>query len=195
MTSNGLSTQYGIGHSRVCAMTARLNVINRVADTFSYARSAMIQIKKSKTADTRTCDFTKVSREQLLASSLQHLGDVHKGLAFFAAQIVECAGRHDFDKLSDIDGFHRDFITGFTQTTWWTAHRQLNRHHLTMSDGVRDDVNLIDVLDFIVDCVMAGMGRSGSVYKLELPPGLLETAFQNTVDMLKAQVVVEPDDA
>lgn len=52
------------------------------------------------------------------------------------------------------------------------------------------DVNLIDVLDFIADCVMAGMGRSGSVYPLKLSPKLLERAFQNTVEMLKSQVVV-----
>jgi hypothetical protein len=150
----------------------------------------MIEIKKSKTADTRTCDFANVTREQLLASSLQHLGDVHKGLAFFAGLIVECAGRHDYDKLSDIDGFHRDFITGFEQQEWWTRHRQLNRHHITMLDGIRDDVNLIDVLDYIVDCVMAGMGRSGSVTPLILAPGLLDRAFENTVELLKDQVVV-----
>jgi len=150
----------------------------------------MIYIQKSQTADTRTCDYTKVTRNQLLASSLQHLGDVHQGLAFFAAEIVRAAGRHDFDKLSDIDGFHRDFVTGFTQTTWWDAHRMLNRHHLFQADGIPKDVNLIDVLDLIVDCVMAGMGRSGTVYKLEPSPELLERAFQNTVELLKAQVVV-----
>jgi hypothetical protein len=55
---------------------------------------------------------------------------------------------------------------------------------------VREDVNLIDVLDFIADCVMAGMARSGSVYPLTLSPELLERAFQNTVSMLKAEVVV-----
>ena len=37
---------------------------------------------------------------------------------------------------------------------------------------------------------MAGMGRSGSVYPLRLSPELLERAFQNTVELLKAQVVV-----
>ena len=38
---------------------------------------------------------------------------------------------------------------------------------------------------------MAGMARSGSVYPLKLPPELLERAFQNTVERLKSQVVVE----
>lgn len=46
----------------------------------------MIQIRKSETADTRTCDFTKVSRETLLESSIQHVGDVHQALGFFSAE-------------------------------------------------------------------------------------------------------------
>lgn len=151
----------------------------------------MITIKQSQTADTRTCDFANVSKDTLLASSIQHVGDVHRGLAFFAALLVECAGRHDFDKLSDIETFHKDFVTGFTQTEWWDRHRQLNRHHINMADGIREDVNLIDVLDFIVDCVMAGIARSGSVYPLNLSPELLERAFQNTVTLLKANVEIE----
>jgi hypothetical protein len=150
----------------------------------------MIEITTSKTADTRTCDVTKVTREQLLASSVQHIGDVGKALAFFGSLITQQAVRHDTDKMTDIDGFYADFITKFEQTGWWDRHRTLNRHHLMEADGIPADVNLIDVLDFIADCVMAGMGRSGSVYPLNLPPELLERAFQNTVEMLKAQVVV-----
>ncbi|HUD75085.1 MAG TPA: hypothetical protein VMQ76_08430 [Terracidiphilus sp.] len=52
------------------------------------------------------------------------------------------------------------------------------------------DVNLIDVLDMICDCVMAGMARSGSVYPLNIKPEVLMTAFQNTVELLKANVTV-----
>ena len=151
----------------------------------------MIQIKKSETADTRTCDFTKVSRETLLASSIQHIGDVHQALGFFASELLRAAGRHDFDKLSDIDGFHRDFQTGFKQTEWWDRHRQLNRHHLLQADGVPADVNLIDVLDMIADCVMAGMARTGSVYPLNIDPDVLMRAFQNTVELLQSNVEVE----
>lgn len=150
----------------------------------------MIEIQTSKTADTRTCDVTKVTKDQLLASSVQHIGDVGKALAFFGALLTQQAVRHDTDKMTDIDGFYADFLTKFEQTGWWDRHRILNRHHLTMADGVPSDVNLIDVLDFIADCVMAGMGRSGSVYPLHLSPELLERAFQNTVSLLKSQVVV-----
>ena len=151
----------------------------------------MISIRKSPTADTRTCDFANVSRETLLASSVQHIADVGAALAFFSALVTKQAVRHDTDKLTDIDGFHADFLTGFKQTGWWDRHRKLNRHHLIQADGIPEDVNLIDVLDFIADCVMAGMARSGSVYALNLPPDVLERAFQNTVALLKAEVVVE----
>lgn len=152
----------------------------------------MIKVRKSPTADTRTCDWSTVSKETLYASSQQHIVDVRRGLDFFMAQVCAAGQRHDSDKLTDIDGFHADFRTGFAKTEWWDRHRALNRHHLNHDDGVPADVNLVDVLDFIADCVMAGMARSGSVYPLNLPPELLERAFQNTVDLLKQQVVVEP---
>lgn len=149
-----------------------------------------ITIRKSPTADTRTCDFASVSKETLLESSHQHIADVRKGLLFFVEQLMIAGERHDTDKLTDIDGFHADFVTGFKQTGWWDRHRKLNRHHLTQADGIPDDVNLIDVLDFIADCVMAGMARSGTVYPLELPLELLERAFENTAAMLQSKVEV-----
>jgi hypothetical protein len=152
----------------------------------------VIVIHPSPTADTRTCDWSKVTKEQLLASSVQHISDIGAGLAFFAERLAEQALIHDYDKISDIDGFHADFATGFAQKGWWDKHRRVNRHHLTMEDGIPQNVNLIDVLDFIVDCVMAGMARSGSVYPLALPPELLEQAFQNTVTLLKENVQVSP---
>lgn len=150
-----------------------------------------IVIQQSKTADTRSCDFSQVSKETLLASSRQHINDVRRGLELFAAKILDAMHDHDLDKISDIDGFHRDFVTSFKQTEWWDRHRQINRHHLLEPDGVPADVNLIDVLDMIADCVMAGMARTGSVYPLNIDSDVLMRAFQNTVDLLKSQVEVE----
>ena len=151
----------------------------------------MITIQKSETADTRTCDVSKVSKEQLFKSSVQHITDVKKAMTFFTNMLDEAADRHDFDKLTDIDQFHEDFKTGFKQTIWWDNHRIVNRHHLLQDDGVPADVNLVDVMELIVDCVMAGMGRTGEVYPLEIKPEVLKKAFDNTVDMLKGQVIVE----
>ena len=152
--------------------------------------ASVIQIKKSPTADTRTCDWSKVSKEQLLASSSQHIYDVGMGLGFFAGLLTGAAATHDHDKISGIDHFHADFQTGFKETGWWDKHRKVNRHHIDKPDGVPDDVNLIDVLEHIVDCVMAGMARSGSVYHLEISDDVLRQAFDNTVAMLKDNVEV-----
>jgi hypothetical protein len=149
-----------------------------------------IQIRRSPTADTRTCDFASVPKDVLYHSSYQHIDDVARGLEFFVCEIKRAAYVHDTDKLTDINGFHADFVTGFKQTEWWDRHRRLNRHHLNHPDGVRDDVNLVDVLDYITDCVMAGMARSGSVYRIEISPDVLQRAFDNTVELLKCRVEV-----
>jgi len=151
----------------------------------------MIEIEESKTADTRSCDYSTVTKEQLCDSSVQHIGDIKKGMNFFVQLITDSAKRHDFDKLENIDHFHHDFITGFKETGWWDNHRKVNRHHLLEDDGIPENVNLVDVLDMIVDCVMAGMGRTGSVYPLNIKQETLKAAFDNTVELLKRQVVVK----
>lgn len=106
----------------------------------------MIEISKSKTADTRSCDFANVTVETLRASSAQHIDDVRAALFFFTQMIGLAATTHDLDKLTGIDWFHGDFVTGFKETGWWDNHRKITRHHLSEADGVREDVNLIDVL-------------------------------------------------
>lgn len=153
----------------------------------------MITIKKSQTADTRTCDFANTAIETLLASSMQHIDDVQYGLDFFMGELMEKAANHDVDKITEIDWFHRDFVTGFKETGWWDNHRKINRHHLEQADGVPDDVNLLDVLEYVADCVMAGMARSGSVRPCVLPDEVLQRALKNTVDLLAGNVKVEGD--
>jgi hypothetical protein len=153
-----------------------------------------IKVMPSPTADTRTCDPSKVTRDQLLASSRKHIGDVREALYFFAGALRLAAERHDFDKITDIDSFHGDFVTGFSRTEWWDRHRKINRHHLEEADGVPADVNLVDVLEYVADCVMAGMARSGSVWPLEIDPGMLVVAFKNTVELLASQVELEGGD-
>jgi hypothetical protein len=156
-------------------------------------RIEVIEIEKSITADTRSCDYSKVTKDQLHQSSVQHINDVRKALGFFCEQLHLASLRHDYDKLTEIDWFHADFVTGFKETGWWDNHRKVNRHHLLEADGVPEDVNLVDVLDMIADCVMAGMGRTGTVYALNIEPEVLMRAFRNTVELLKAQVRVKDE--
>lgn len=151
----------------------------------------MIKIHKSPTADTRTCDVSTVSKDKLYDSSLQHIGDVKQGMEFFISLMGNAIIFHDHDKITNIDGFYHDFINNFKTTEWWDEHKKVNRHHLITPDGVPDDVNLVDVIEMIVDCVMAGMARSGNVYDIELNDKVLKTAFNNTIELIKSQILVE----
>lgn len=151
----------------------------------------IIHIKPSPTADTRSCDWSTVSKEQLCDSSVMHREDVRQGFAFFSRMMMRQAELHDHDKLSNIDGFHADFQTGFEQYEWWDTHRKINRHHLLQEDGVPEDVNLIDVLDLIIDCTMAGMARSGEIYPITISQEVLTRAFENTCTLLKSHIVVD----
>lgn len=151
----------------------------------------MITIRKSETADTRSCDFSNVTKEQLLSSTYSHQSDVCAGIEFFQELLSEAINNHDNDKVTNIDQFHHDFLTGFKETTWWDNHRKINRHHLFQEDGIPEDVNLVDVIECLTDCVMAGMARTGTVYNLDMPPELLTRAFDNTVKLLKSQIIVK----
>ena len=151
----------------------------------------MIKIKQSKTADSRTCDWSKVTKEQLLESSKQHIGDIGKGFDFFIDLMQRQKYIHDLTKINDIDGFFEDFKTGFSRQEWWKEHQKKERHHFNNPEYIQDDVNLIDIIDQIIDGVMAGMARSGQYRQENIPPELLVKAYENTVKMLLDQVVVE----
>lgn len=150
----------------------------------------MIKIKKSETADTRTCDFTKVSKDTLIESSHQHIRDVMSAMEFFAEKVDISAAVHDWTKITNMDQFHSDFTTGFETHVWYDEHKKSERHHLDSPDGIRDDVNIVDLLEHICDCVMAGKARSGTVRPVQLSDELLQKIVKNTVDLLASQVKV-----
>lgn len=149
-----------------------------------------IMIGKSQTADSRTCDFTKVSIEALRDSSNGHICDVQQGMMFFADKLISAGAVHDNTKLSHLDMFYDDFKTGFKTTKWWEMHQTAERHHLKEPEYVPDDVNLVDILEMITDGVMAGMARSGEYRKEEILDSLLRKAFDNTIDLLLSSVKV-----
>lgn len=152
----------------------------------------MIEINKSETADSRTCDFTKVTKEQLLASTHSHLSDIKKGFDFFIMLMLKQQAIHDLTKISHIDDFHRNFLTGFKEHDWWDFHQDKERHHFNNPKYIQDDVNLIDVIDQIIDGVMAGMARSGTYRQENISPELLVKAYNNTVKLLLNEIVVKP---
>jgi len=151
----------------------------------------MIKIKKSTTAESRSCDYTKVTKDQLKESSLQHIEDVKKGMAFFINLMKVSGITHDIDKLQDLDGFYKDFSCGFKTKDWWEKHKRISRHHLSQPEGVPETVDLVDVFEYIVDCVMASKGRGSTFYPIEIDPDVLMTAFKNTAQYLQENVAVE----
>ena len=68
-------------------------------------------------------------------------------------------------------------------------HKRSERHHL--NDYCPDDVNLIDVIEMIIDCICAGKARTGNVYPIEIKDELLQRAIKNTIEMLKESIEVE----
>ena len=151
-----------------------------------------ITIRACPTADSRTCDPKTVTRAELRRSSEMHIADVNACMRQVAAQLLEASVDHDWDKLEHIGDFHAEFVDGFPRAyaggTWMGEHLKRNRHHLDRPEGVPDDVDLVDVLEHVVDCVAAGMARSGKVYAPSLPDALLQRALANTVEKLKSSI-------
>ena len=154
-------------------------------------KSRAIVIKPSKTADSRTCDFTKVTKEELLESSKQHISDIKRGFEFLIEMMKNQADNHDLSKITHINDFHRNFATGFKEKDWWEYHQEVERHHFIEEKYIPSDVNLIDILDQIVDGVMAGMARSGKYRQEPISPELLTRAYLNTVHLLLNNVEVD----
>ena len=154
----------------------------------------MLKIRRGRSADTRSADH-EVTKEELLYNSEQHIGDVRQAMRYFAERLLATAEKHDWTKIDGIDQFHKDFQQvqqhggNFKELPWHRRHVAEERHHLT--DRVPDDVNLFDVLERVADITMAGMARNGEVYTDELPADVLVKAYQNTIELLKNEIIVE----
>ncbi len=155
----------------------------------------MIKLKSSRNADSRTAT-EKVSKEVLLDNSRQHITDVNKAINWMVDRLKDIGATHDYTKITNINEFYADFSASqdgfqgdFKEQHWFKDIHLQERHHLT--DRCPDDVNLFDVLERIADGVTAGMARSGSVYEDELSPEILVRAYQNTMKLLKDEIIVK----
>jgi hypothetical protein len=144
-----------------------------------------ILIYKSENADTRSSNGD-VTRDELLNSTLSHIVDVQHVGYWLAEKLKEQVLEHDHTKVDYIDDFYADFTSGkqnaeFKSLPWWQKHKT-ERHHL--NDSVPEDVNLIDVLEMVIDCTVAGLARSGEVYGIEISKDVLDKAIENTKNMI-----------
>ncbi|PKP53781.1 MAG: hypothetical protein CVT92_02295 [Bacteroidetes bacterium HGW-Bacteroidetes-1] len=146
----------------------------------------MIIIKKSITADSRTCDCKNIPIDVLERSTYQHKDDVEKAMVFFQRLMRIEGWSHDDHKLRTMKEFHKAFQGGFVDETWWNEHKK-ELHHLPPDA----DINMVHVFAFICDCVMAGLGRTGKIRPITIDSEVLQKAFRNTVNLLVSNVKVE----
>jgi hypothetical protein len=148
-----------------------------------------IEIKKNSIGDTRTA--TRVPTfDEFIEANAEHRSDVSRMMSGIANCIEKAGRNHDNTKVGDPERslFYRELcakiegkIDSFTDGEWYPMHCKTERHHL--NEHCPDDVNLIDVLEMICDCVCAGMARSGSVRPVSIPNEILQKAVENTVNM------------
>lgn len=131
--------------------------------------------------------------DELLMDLLHHTDDVELCMRNIGVYIEEIGEWHDWTKFSYFDDFMQDTLErqdtpDFKQRDWYKIHTSLERHHINAKKPV--DVNLFDVLEMMVDCIVSGKTRTGSVNDtfLVLPQSVLNEAYWNTVDLLKKQI-------
>lgn len=148
-----------------------------------------VTIKRNPLGDTRTA--TRVPTfEEFETANRGHVEHVRSMMWHIADDIKQRGREHDITKTYEPyrSLFYRELcakiegkIDSFTDGEWYPMHCQRERHHL--NDRCPDDVNLIDVLEMICDCVCAGMARKGNVYPVTISSEILQKAVENTTNM------------
>ena len=147
-----------------------------------------IIIRKSNNADSRSADVD-VTKDDLMRDTLSHIGDVRNVGYWISEKLQDQLTEHDYTKIDYIDEFYHDFReqlnskeAHFKEMPWFKNRHMTERHHL--NDSVPEDVNLIDVLEMVIDCTVAGLARSGNVYPITISPEILQKAVENTSNLI-----------
>lgn len=154
----------------------------------------MVTIYKNPNGDTRTAP-NNVTFEDFQEANDMHREDVNQVMYEISQMIDKRGENHDCTKKSQEKMFYDNFLstinngTDFVNDEWYQLHIKAERHHLL--SHCPDDVNLIDVLEMISDCVCAGMARSGEIRDLEIDSDILNRAVHNTAKMIKDMIEVK----
>lgn len=151
----------------------------------------MIKIYKNPNGDSRTAP-KDVSFEDFQKANDMHKQDVMNVMNTLSYMIMQQGRLHDYTKKTDERMFYNNFLstinngTDFVNDEWYQLHVNIEKHHLLSK--CHDDVNLLDVLEMIVDCICAGKARSGEVRSLEINDEILRKALNNTVQMVNSMI-------
>lgn len=155
-----------------------------------------IVLKDTSKGDSRTSGGSP-SLEDIWSATRTHQKEVAEAMDFIADKLKKMGEVHDWTKTENFEKEYGWLVNNnvkdedFLVSDWWWRHLTLERHHV--KDYAHVDVNLLDVLEFIVDRVCAEKGRSGSINMnyLELDPIVLVRAYYNTIKLLDDVTVRE----
>lgn len=147
-----------------------------------------IKIERNSFGDSRTAKAIPTIT-QFVDANRKHRQDVENMMKNIADDVRKRGCDHDWTKSMEPykSIFYRDLcgvLEGkmkFEDGKWAEYHYKTERHHLLKN--CPEDVNLIDVVEMICDCVCAGLARSGKFRELEIDDDILRRAVQNTVQM------------
>ena len=147
----------------------------------------MVAIHKNPHGDPSTAP-KGITFNQFQEANDSHRNGVNQVISVISLKLSENGVKHDWTKKSEEKMFYNDFIEAmageidFVSGEWYQLHINTERHHLL--SRCPEDVNLLDVIEMIVDCVCAGKTRSGEVRNLEISTEILEKALKNTVKLV-----------
>lgn len=156
--------------------------------------NGIIEIIRNPNGDSRTAP-KGIKFEQFREARDMHAGDVGAVMHELSRMMDRAGKNHDCTARSQERMFYRDFVdaqehgTDLAEGEWYQIHIRAERHHLL--SHCPDDVNLIDVIEMIADCVCAGLARSGEIRDMEISREILDKAVENTAGLIRSMVVVK----
>ena len=161
---------------------------------FQPAEENKIIIKKNPNGDSRTAP-KDVTFDQVHKATKEHIQAVQQVMQSLGDMLEAQGFRHDWTKLEYEQEFYDNLMatltdgTNFVSNTWYQKHINKEKHH--PFDKCHDDINLLDIIETIVDCVCAGKARSGEIRPLEFDEEILNKAVANTVKMIDEMTEVK----
>lgn len=159
----------------------------------------MVMLFDVKVKKTSNPDNGYEDKDDLFMDTLNHSDDVQNTMYMLASHLEDIGDWHDYTKFKYFDEFAKDCLERLTtpefkKRDWYNIHTTQERHHINAR--VPEDVNLFDVLEMIVDCIVAGKTRSGFVNKdfLNIPDEVLREAYWNTVDEITNHIIFDEDE-
>lgn len=171
----------------------KITLVKYAAAVYDYKACKGIQIEPHTESDIRTATVIP-TREEFDKANISHVKDVCNVMDALVEIIQQRAKRHDYTKFTDADNFYRQLCycinnhnEDFTSLSWYKQHIAQERHHLNAN--CPSDVNLIDVLEMIVDCVVADIARTGEVQPISIIPAVIDKAVQNTASLIQGMIL------